>query len=57
MKILAINSSARTGGVSQTEIMLNCLVQGLPQMFMDQKYTVAGDFNLLLKMSESLGGG
>ena len=29
MKVLALNSSARTGDVSKTEIMLNCLVQGM----------------------------
>ena len=29
MKVLALNSSARTGGESKTEIMLNCLVEGM----------------------------
>jgi multimeric flavodoxin WrbA/putative sterol carrier protein len=29
MKILAINSSSRTGGGSKTELMLNCLVAGM----------------------------
>ncbi len=29
MKVLALNSSARTGDVSKTEIMLDCLVEGM----------------------------
>ena len=29
MKVLALNSSARTGDVSKTEIMTNCLVEGM----------------------------
>jgi multimeric flavodoxin WrbA/putative sterol carrier protein len=29
MKVLALNSSPRTGGESKTELMLNCLVEGM----------------------------
>jgi multimeric flavodoxin WrbA len=29
MKVLALNSSPRGGGQSKTEIMLNCLVEGM----------------------------
>ena len=31
MKILSINSSPRTGGESQTELMLNYLVEGMQE--------------------------
>jgi hypothetical protein len=31
MKILAINSSPRTGGASKTELMLNHLVKGMQE--------------------------
>lgn len=31
MKILALNSSARTGGESRTELLLNCLARGMRQ--------------------------
>ncbi len=35
MKVLAVNSSARTGDVSKTEIMLNYLVQGMQEQGAD----------------------
>ncbi|MCP4752878.1 MAG: NAD(P)H-dependent oxidoreductase [Proteobacteria bacterium] len=51
MKVLALNSSPRSGGQSKTELMLNHLVQ----MAMEGKYQVEGDAELLLKWNTFFG--